>query len=87
MSVEGSASGLALAEKYYQDFGGRARELKQQGSQIIGYLCAYTPLEIIHAAGFIPFRIKGNVNEPISKADTRARIDAFIDVLEAAKHR
>jgi hypothetical protein len=29
------------------------------------------PLEIIAAAGFVPFRIKGNVNEPITKADTQ----------------
>jgi benzoyl-CoA reductase subunit C len=62
--------GLAAAEKYYQDYGSRARELKKQGKPIIGYLCAFTPVEIIAAAGFIPFRIKGDVNEPITKADT-----------------
>ena len=28
-------------------------------------------MEIIAAAGFIPFRIKGDVNEPITKADTQ----------------
>jgi bcr-type benzoyl-CoA reductase subunit C len=71
MSVKGSAGGLATVENRYQDYGGRARELGQQDKKIIGYLCAYVPLEIIHAAGFIPFRIKGNVNEPISKADTQ----------------
>ncbi len=71
MSVEGSAGGLAVAEKYYRDYGSRAREVKRQGGKIIGYLCAYVPLEIITAAGFIPFRIKGNVNEPITKADTQ----------------
>ncbi len=69
MSVEGSAGGMAAVEKYYQDYGGRVRELKQQGKQIIGYLCAYVPLEIIYAAGFIPFRIKGNVSEPITRGD------------------
>jgi benzoyl-CoA reductase subunit C len=62
--------GLAAAEKYYQDYGSRARELKKQGKPIIGYLCAFTPVEIIAAAGFVPFRIKGDVNEPITKADT-----------------
>ena len=35
----------------------------------MGYLCAFTPVEIITAADFIPFRIKGDVNEPITKAD------------------
>ncbi|MFC1928225.1 2-hydroxyacyl-CoA dehydratase subunit D [Chloroflexota bacterium] len=69
MSVEGSAGGLAAVKRYYQDYGSRARELKQQGRRIIGYLCAYVPLEIIYAAGFIPFRIKGDVNEPITRAD------------------
>ena len=72
MPVEGAASnGLATVDKYYQDYGGRARELKKQGKKIIGYLCAYVPLEMITAAGFIPFRIKGNVHEPITKADTQ----------------
>jgi len=72
MPVEGAAgNGLATVDKYYQDYGGRARELKKQGKKIIGYLCAYVPLEMITAAGFIPFRIKGNVLEPITKADTQ----------------
>jgi benzoyl-CoA reductase subunit C len=64
------ASGLAAADKYYRDYGSRARELKKQGRKIIGYLCAFTPVEIITAAGLVPFRIKGDVNEPITKADT-----------------
>ncbi len=62
--------GLAEAERYYQDYGLRARELKKQGKKIIGYLCAFTPAELITAAGMVPFRIKGDVNEPITKADT-----------------
>jgi len=62
--------GLAEADKYYQDYGLRARELKKQGRKVIGYLCAFTPAEIITAAGLVPFRIKGDVNEPITKADT-----------------
>jgi benzoyl-CoA reductase subunit C len=70
MSAENSTGGLATVERYYQDYGSRARELKKQGKQIMGYLCAFTPVEIITAAGFVPFRIKGDVNEPITKADT-----------------
>jgi len=70
MAEKGAGRGLATANKYYQDYGGRARELKKQGQRIMGYLCAFTPVEIITAAGFIPFRIKGDVNEPITKADT-----------------
>ncbi len=64
------AGGLVTVDRYYQDYGSRARELKKQGKQIIGYLCALVPVEILTAAGFIPFRIKGNTSEPITKADT-----------------
>jgi len=71
MSVENNAGELAIVKKNYQDYGSRARELKKQGKKIIGYICAYVPVEIITAAGFVPFRIKGNVNEPITKADTK----------------
>ncbi len=71
MPIEGRTSGLALVEKYYQDYGGRARELKEQGRKIIGYLCCFVPSEIITAAGLVPLRIKGNVSEPITKADTQ----------------
>ncbi|MFO7995669.1 MAG: 2-hydroxyacyl-CoA dehydratase family protein [Dehalococcoidia bacterium] len=60
---------MATVDSYYQDYGSRARELKKQGRKIIGYLCAFTPVEIISAAGFVPFRIKGDVNEPITRAD------------------
>jgi benzoyl-CoA reductase subunit C len=60
---------VPAVDRYYQDYGSRARELKKQGRKIMGYLCAFTPVEIITAAGFVPFRIKGDVNEPITRAD------------------
>jgi benzoyl-CoA reductase/2-hydroxyglutaryl-CoA dehydratase subunit BcrC/BadD/HgdB len=31
------------------------------GKKIIGYFCTYTPVEILHAAGFLPVRIWGGV--------------------------
>ena len=70
MSARNSAGALATIQKEYQDYSGRARELRKQGKSIIGYTCAFVPLEIITAAGFVPFRIKGDVNEPITRADT-----------------
>lgn len=70
MDVKTGLVGLKLVDEYYRNYGTRARELKRKGHKFIGYLCALTPLEIINASGFIPFRIKGNVNESISKADT-----------------
>jgi bcr-type benzoyl-CoA reductase subunit C len=61
--------GLAKAERLYRDYGARAKELKEQGQKVIAYVCALVPLEIIAAAGFLPLRIRGDVNEPITKGD------------------
>ena len=61
---------LSKVENYYQNYGLRARELKDQGQKIIAYLCSLVPVEIITAAGCVPFRIRGDVHEPITKGDT-----------------
>ena len=61
--------GLALAEKYYREYGSRARELKSAGAKVIGYLSALGPVEVLTAAGVSPIRLKGSVSEPITKAD------------------
>ncbi len=63
------ADGLTRAGKYYAQYGVRARELKDQGRKSIGYLSALGPVEVITAAGLIPVRLKGDVNESITKAD------------------
>ncbi|MBW2170137.1 MAG: 2-hydroxyacyl-CoA dehydratase [Deltaproteobacteria bacterium] len=56
-------------ESYYTDYGQRAKELKNEGIKIIGYMCSLIPLEIITAAGCVPFRMRGDVREPITKGD------------------
>jgi benzoyl-CoA reductase subunit C len=61
---------FSTVERYYQDYGLRARELKNEGKKFIGYVCSLVPLEIISASGCIPFRVRGNVHEPITKGDT-----------------
>lgn len=61
---------LETVEKYYTDYGLRAKKLKEEGNKMIGYICSFVPLEIITAAGCIPFRVRGNVHEPITKGDT-----------------
>ena len=58
-------------DRLYKDYGCRARELRAEGRHVFGHLCSYVPVEMIDAAGIIPFRIKGDVNEPITKADTQ----------------
>ncbi len=60
---------MALAEKYYAQYGSRARELRAQGKKVIGYLSALAPVEIVTAAGAVPIRLKGNVAEAITKGD------------------
>lgn len=39
------------------------------GERYVGYFCTYTPIEIIHAAGFMPFRVAGGLDS-VSLADT-----------------
>jgi benzoyl-CoA reductase subunit C len=69
MMTEMQLSGLAKAEKYYSDYGVRARELKDSSRKVIGYLSALCPVEIFTAAGVVPIRLKGNVSEAVTKAD------------------
>lgn len=69
MTDIGNGNGLATAERYYSQYGLRAKELKSSGKKIIGYLSALGPVEIMTAAGVVPFRLKGNVSEAITKGD------------------
>ena len=62
-------NGLVLAEKYYTQYGLRARELKASGKKVLGYLSALSPVEIMTAVGTVPIMLKGNVAESITKAD------------------
>jgi benzoyl-CoA reductase subunit C len=43
--------------------------LAAQGKKILGYFCTYTPIELIHASGFIPVRIQGGPGT-ITEADS-----------------
>ncbi len=61
---------LDTVERYYTDYGLRAKELNAEGKKIIGYMCSFVPLEMITAAGCIPFRVRGNIHEPITTGDT-----------------
>ena len=42
---------------------------KKEGNKVIGYACSYVPEEIIHAAGMLPFRIRGTGCVGTSQAD------------------
>ncbi len=45
-------------------------EWKQQGKKVLAYNCTYMPEEIIHAAGLLPFRIKGTGCTGTTQADS-----------------
>lgn len=42
---------------------------KDEGHQVVGCLCSYTPVELIHAAGAIPIGLCGSTQAPIAKAE------------------
>ncbi|OGN91557.1 MAG: hypothetical protein A2Z75_07805 [Chloroflexi bacterium RBG_13_50_10] len=63
------SQGLGQAQEIYLNRSQRARELKATGKKIIGYPCAYVPLEMLTALDLVPYRIYGSIKEPITEAD------------------
>jgi len=63
-------NGLTRVREIYQDRPGRVIELKEEGKKIIGYLCIYPVLEMMTALDLVPYRIFGDMREPITKADS-----------------
>jgi len=66
-----TAKGLAKAKEIYAKRDLRVRELNAQGKKIMGYVCAYPTLEMVTAMDYVPFKILGSMDEPITKADTQ----------------
>lgn len=62
--------GLARAKELYQNRSQRAKELKAEGKKVIGYFCLYPVLEMFTAFDIVPYRILGDMKEPITKADS-----------------
>ena len=60
--------GMARVEQMCDDRSRRARELRSQGYKIIGYFCC-APVELITAAGLIPYRITGDMQAQVTRAD------------------
>ncbi len=61
--------GLSRALEIYLNRSQRVRELKAAGKKIIGYPCAYVPLEMLTALDLVPYRIYGDIREPVTEAD------------------
>ena len=56
-----------LAESTDNDYLRRARD---EGREIVGLYCSYVPEELIHAAGAIPYRMRGVGSEGTNLGDT-----------------
>ena len=60
---------LERLEEFYRDRSRRAREWREAGRKVIGYLCCFVPVEIITAFDMLPYRIQGRPGDPIDQAD------------------
>ena len=72
--------GLDKAREIYLDSSRRAKELKAAGKKIMGYPCAYVPLEMLTALDLVPYRTCGDIKEPVTEAD-RALPHSFCPVM------
>jgi len=45
-------------------------EMKKKGGKVLGYYCCYLPVELLTAAGIVPYRITGNPREQVLEADS-----------------
>jgi bzd-type benzoyl-CoA reductase N subunit len=67
--AETQAGGLNRAREIYLNRSKRVKELQAQGKKIMGYLCLYPPIEMLTALDLVPYRMFGDMKEPITKAD------------------
>jgi benzoyl-CoA reductase subunit C len=68
MMIE-NLKGMNKVQKLYQDRTYRAKELRQEGKHVFGYLCLYPVIEMLTALDIVPFRLFGDIDEPITKAN------------------
>jgi len=67
--AEEVSKGLTRAGEIYHDRTRRAKELRAEGKKVMGYLCIYPVLEMLTALDLVPYRIFGDMGEPITRAD------------------
>ena len=67
--AEGVSKGLTRAREIYYDRTRRVKELKAEGKKVVGYVCIYPVLEMLTALDLVPYRIFGDMREPITRAD------------------
>ena len=64
--------GIDKVNDIYMNRTETARELKKEGKKVIGCVCPFIPVEIITAAGLMPYRILGDETETDSKTEAYA---------------
>ncbi|MBI5060442.1 2-hydroxyacyl-CoA dehydratase [candidate division KSB1 bacterium] len=62
-------TGLARAKEILRSRQEYARALQRDGKKVVGYLSIHVPLEIVEAFDVVPFRILGDIREPVTEAD------------------
>jgi benzoyl-CoA reductase subunit C len=60
-------TGLAMAREICKNRRQRAERAKKDGQQVIGYYCCFPPAELIKAAYLFPYRISGDIHEPVTE--------------------
>ncbi len=61
--------GLSRARDLYENRVTEAKGYQRGGRKVIGYPCAYVPVEFLTALDLVPHRIYGELHEPITEAD------------------
>ena len=62
-------AGLTRVNELYQSRDERVKELQKEGRKIVGYVCCYPPVELVTAAGLVPYRLTGSL-QPVTEADS-----------------
>lgn len=62
-------TGVARAKEILGSRQEYAKALQKEGKKVVGYLSMHVPLEIVEAFGLVPFRIIGDIREPVTEAD------------------
>lgn len=63
-----ATKGMTTVRELYENRSKRAKELKDEGRKIMGYLCCHPPVEVVTAAGMVPYRVMGTL-EPLTEVD------------------
>ena len=60
----------------------KVKDFKENGGNLVGVLCSYTPVELIEAAGAVAIGLCGTSNETVADAEEVAQ-DAFVKAYKA----